>query len=113
MKLIFVGGAYYAPTWSGIEDNIRKADAAAIKLVKEGWAVICPHKNSAHWEVYNTFLPLGNNTWYQIDIEILKRCDAIFLLKDWQESKGTVAEFNVAFQQGLAVYYEEDGIPKL
>ena len=105
MKVIYVAGKYSASTWSGIEDNIRKAEAAALKLVAAGWAVICPHKNTAHWEVYDFFL------WIDMDLEILRRCDAVFMLDGFQQSEGAMREFAEACNQKLEVYYEEDGIP--
>lgn len=47
-KVIFVSGAYRSETEWGVEENIRKAEEAALRLWKLGWIVICPHKNSSH-----------------------------------------------------------------
>ena len=47
MKVIYVSGAYRAPTEYEVGLNIRRAEEAAIRLWMDGWAVICPHKNTA------------------------------------------------------------------
>ena len=66
-----------------------------------GWAVICPHKNSAR---------LGgaapNNEWLTMDMEIISRCDAIYLMKGWRQSTGAVQEWRHAASLHLKVYEE-------
>lgn len=37
---------------------------------------------------------------------ICDRCDAIFMLKDWERSLGACAEFYLASSIGLDIYYE-------
>ncbi len=101
MKIIYVAGAYRAKTEWGLIQNIRKAEQAAIKLWQEGWAVICPHKNTAH---FGGLCP--DNTWLDGDLEMLKRCDAIYMLRGWEKSKGATAEHQLAIKMGLEVYFE-------
>lgn len=40
--------------------------------------------------------------WY--DIQLLKRCDAIYLLTNWELSKGACREFDVACNYDLDLY---------
>ncbi len=101
MKVIFVSGAYRAENQLGVERNIRYAESAAIDLWKQGWAVYCPHKNTAH---FDGILP--DEVWLEANLEILKRCDAIYMLKGWQKSTGAIAEYQLADTLGLGVYYE-------
>lgn len=100
MKLIYVSGAYRAPTDEGVEENIARARAVAINLWKTGWAVICPHANSSH-------MPVDTATMLEGDMEILKRCDAIYLLYGWGESEGAKSEYSQAVKAGLEIYEGE------
>ena len=102
MKLIFISGPYRANTEWELITNIRHAEAAAIKLWQEGWAVICPHKNSALFGGI-----CDDSVWLKGDIVMLKRCDAIYMLNTWKNSTGATLELRVAKEDGLEIYYEK------
>ena len=71
---------------------------------KKGWAVICPHKNSSN--MGGSVYPGDEDVWLKGDIEIIKRCDAIYMLNTWKESVGAQHELKVAEDRGMEVYYE-------
>ena len=78
--------------------NIRHAESYAKEYIKQGYAVICPHKNTAHFEglvPYRDFIAA--------DIEILSRCDAIVMIPGWKNSTGAKIEFLFAFFCGLEI----------
>ena len=91
MKLVYIAGKYRANTEWGLEQNIRQAEDAAIKLWQQGYVVFCPHKNTAH---FGGVCP--DSVWLDGDLEILKRCDVIYMLKGWRNSKGATAELELA-----------------
>ena len=97
MKLIYVAGPYSAPTESGVFDNIMRARAKGLELWKLGYGVITPHMNTA-------FMGLTYEEVMPGDLEILSRCDAIYLLKGWRQSKGAVREWKRALTRGLEIY---------
>ena len=101
MKIIYIAGAYRNQTEWGLVENIRHAESEAIKLWQEGWAVICPHKNTAH---FGGLCP--DDTWLEGDLEILKRCDAVYFLSNWQESEGAEAEYNLAVKLNKELLFE-------
>lgn len=41
--------------------------------------------------------------------DMLHECDAIFMLRDWQESAGAIQEYEVARLMGLKVFFQSDG----
>lgn len=47
MRVAYVIGPYRAGTVRGIVENIRRAEEVALALWRLGFAVICPHKNTA------------------------------------------------------------------
>lgn len=102
MKVIFVSGAYRATSVLGIEQNIRHAEAASVELWKQGWAVYCPHKNTAH---FDGIMP--DSVWLEANLEILKRCDAIYMLRNWEQSVGATQEYKLAVELGKSVLYED------
>jgi len=111
MKVIYVAGKYSGKSYSEISDNIAKAEQAAIQLWRLGWAVICPHKNSAHFEIYEKVAGITYNTWLNGDLELLSRSDAILLLDGWKDSNGAVKEKLKAVELGIPLFYQMDGIP--
>ena len=107
MKAIYIAGCYRANSEWELELNIRKAEDAAIKLWEAGWAVICPHKNSAH---FGGALDIPDSVWLEGGLELLSRCDAIYMLDNWGGSIGAWEELNKAKELGLGIYYG-DTIP--
>jgi hypothetical protein len=105
-KLIYVAGKYTGKTWSEIEDNIRKAEEVSIQLIQRGWAVITPHKNTGHYEIYEKVAGITYNDWIEISKTLLSKCDAIIMLHGWQSSKGARIEYDFACEMGMPIYTE-------
>jgi hypothetical protein len=101
VKVIFISGPYRAKNEWGLVQNIRHAEQVALRLWLEGWAVFCPHKNTA-------FFGGGcdDSVWLEGDMEILRRCDAIYMLNTWTKSAGATAEHGEALRLGIPIFYE-------
>lgn len=102
MKVIYVAGPYRGHSESEVVANIRHAEAAAIRLWQTGWAVICPHLNT---RMFGGLCP--DDTWLKGDLEILKRCDAIYMVDGWQRSRGATDELHLAQSLNMGVLYEK------
>ena len=105
MRVIYIAGAYRNNSLNGIFENIMHSRKVAQKLWHKGWAVISPHCNSL-------FMDEGDDAMVFLDgdLEILRRCDAIYMLSNWRESVGAMQERKQAGEWGLEIYYEdEDG----
>ena len=107
MKLIYVAGPYYAPTAEGRKKNIRMAERHSISLIRQGYAVFTPHKNTAGYEYYEDGEILTKDTWMKIDLETLSRCDAIYMMPGWESSEGAKIELGYAGMWDLEVIYGE------
>jgi len=101
LKLVYIAGPYKADTPRGIVENIQKAEAVAIKYWKAGYAVICPHKNSA---LFDGIIP--DDEWVKRDLEILFRCDVVVMMQGWKDSEGAKKEHDFALQNGIEIIYE-------
>lgn len=104
--LIYIAGKYTDVTPEAIQANIDKAVMAAKILEQHGWIVFVPHVH---------YLPLGlhyNDIMEQCK-GIIQRCDAMFMLDNWKDSKGANIELIEARSLGLSVFCESAGYPTL
>lgn len=100
MIVVYLAGPYTADTPEGIAANIAVARKVAIELWEKGFAVICPHLNTAHFEVdcQCEYLDYVNG-----DLAIVERVDAVVLLPGWRSSPGARVECDVAHMRGIEV----------
>ena len=111
MRLIYVAGKYSGKNFEEISKNIISAKKAAIELLKNGWAVITPHLNTCHFELYEKYIGYTHKDWLKMDVVMLERCDAIFMLKNWKDSKGAKIELDFAREHEIKIYFENEGYP--
>ena len=103
MKTIYISGAYRGKTENEVFENIIHARAAARRLWMDGWCVVCPHLNSAFMETGEDDAKL----FLRGGIELLRRCDAIYLLNNWERSEGARREYEEAKRLGLRILIED------
>jgi hypothetical protein len=108
--LVYIAGPYRSPTEYGLVENIRNAEHLALLAWKDGHAVICPHKNTAH---FGGALALPDEVWLRGDMTMLRRCDAVVLCPGWTRSAGTLAEIALARELGIPLYEGVDGLKEL
>lgn len=103
MKIAYLAGPYRAATEWDVEQNIQRAEAAALQLWRQGYAVLCPHKNTAH---FGGALP--DQVWLNGSLEFMSRLrpdkgDIVVMLSGSEESDGTQNEKFHAHLHGLTV----------
>ena len=104
-RLIFLSGPYNARTEEAKSKNIWHAVRVACRLWELGFFVICPHTNSAH---FDNFTDLDESVWLEGDFVMLSKCDAVFFLKGYETSPGSMEEYNLAQKLGKDIYYEDN-----
>ena len=100
MRLVYIAGPYRGPNAWTIEQNIRRAEDAAVRVWKAGMAALCPHANARH-------MLEGNVTDEHAlagTLEMMRRCDAVLLVAGWRDSLGACAEVEEAHRMGLPVF---------
>ena len=102
-KVCYIAGPYSNPDPLEIERNILDAAVAMRDVITAGMVPLAPTLNSARFDWYMPELPV--EYWYEATMELLKRCDAIWMFGDWQKSKGARAELEWALDNGMKVFY--------
>jgi len=101
MRLIYIAGAFRAPTPWQIEQNIRRAEEASLKIWKLGDVPVCPHTMTRFFQG-----ECPDEIYLKGTLEMLSRCDAILMLKGWEKSSGSIQELELAKSLELEVIYE-------
>lgn len=101
-KIAYIAGPYRAKTPYDIMQNVRKAEAVAAKYISQGYAVICPHKNTAFFDGL-----ILDKDWLTMYITILSRCDVCIMIEGWQGSEGASKERVFAKEHNITIIYDE------
>ena len=100
-KVAYIAGPYRSSTIRGTVENIRRAEAVALKYWQLGYAVICQHKNTA---LFDGALP--DSVWLEGAITLMELCDVVVVFRGYMESSGTIAEINRATFLGMEIIYD-------
>lgn len=105
MKVIYLAGPFRGPNAWEIEQNIRRAEALALKVWRAGAACICPHANT---RFYQGAAP--DDVWLTGDLEIIRRCDAVLFTSDYERSTGARAERAEAERMSIPCFVASRGV---
>lgn len=100
MKVVYVAGPFRGPNAWEIEENIRRAERLALDLWRIGVAVICPHTNTRFFHG-----AAEDRIWLEGDLEIMRRCDAVVVTPDWEQSTVAKAEVAEMRRVGKPIFY--------
>ncbi len=102
MKVVYIAGPYTGKTAWDIEQNVRQAEEVALKVAEMGGAPLCPHTNTRFF-----FGTCTEEFWYAATMALLKKCDAIVMVKGWKDSKGSKEEHAWAVDNELPIFYAD------
>lgn len=102
MKVAYIAGPYRNGTTMKVLENIHKASEVALKYWKKGYAVICPHRNTALFDG-----ECADLIWLQGDLELLSRSDLVVMIPGWEHSQGSIQEHARAVFLEKEIIYEE------
>lgn len=80
------------------EDAKQRFDNASKFLESKGFEVVSPINDETRYECWCVQM--------MRTLSLLLGCDAIFMLKEWEESDGAYIEFTFAKKRGLIIMYE-------
>lgn len=93
MKVIYIAGPFRAPTPWLVEQNVRRVEEWGLKVAELGAMPLMPHANT---RFFNGLLT--DQFWIDGTLELLKRCDACFLIPGWEKSTGARGERDWCFE---------------
>lgn len=99
MRLIYIAGPFRADNAWEVEQNIRRAEGIALRVWRAGFAALCPHTNTRFFQG-----AAEDKVWLEGDLEMLRRCDAMVLVPNWESSSGTRAEVEFAAVYGIPAF---------
>lgn len=100
MKVIYICGPLSAGNAWEQEQNVRRAEEAALRVWWSGGVPICPHTMSRFYGGM-----IAEERCLEGDLEILGRCDALLALEGWRLSQGSKAEMEFAREKGIPICY--------
>lgn len=109
IKLIYVAGPLSAETKEGIAANVARSITAGKEVWRVGGMAIIPHLNSPS-SVFGGVM--AAESVYLADLELLDRCDAVFRISGWENSRGTCYETAWANFRQIPVFDEIEALEK-
>ena len=109
MIRVYICGAYSDDNVLGVLKNIGRGQHYASLLFKEGFAPFTPWHDK-EFVIHNWQDNFTVDQFYKYSIEWLRVSDALFIvpnhegLKNYLQSKGTLAEIRFAFDHGIPVF---------
>lgn len=100
----YIAGPYRSANGKTVLENIRAAEQLAIKWWRAGFAVICPHLNTAFFDGL-----CDDAVWLEGDLEFVRRSDVVVMASGWRASRGAVIEHDLAKELGKKIVYEAEG----
>lgn len=108
MLVVYIAGKYRdtrGEYW--VRENIREAEKCAQFIWQNGMVALTPHLNTAF---FGGLPGCKDGVWLEGDLELLQRSDAVYLVSNWQNSIGAVAEVKYAQKAGIPVLYTEEEV---
>ena len=99
--IVYVAGAYRAPTTWDVAENIRAAERVGLEVARLGAMPLIPQANTG---LFNG--QLTAEFWLEGTLELMRRCDAVVLVPGWEAPGGTRGEIEEAIRLGIPVFVE-------
>ena len=96
MKIVYIAGPYRGATANETYKNIQTAREYAVKFWGLGFAVFCPHLNSAFMDGVT-----DDKIFLKAGLRFLRAADFIFMVPGWVKSQGAMAEYKEAMKLGV------------
>ena len=107
MKRIYVAGPYSANNVMDVLHNIRKGIRMSYIIFAEGYAPFSPWLDF-HYVLMDNPERLTVKNFYEYSLAWLEVSDAVFVLPDFENSKGTLAEIERAKELNIPIVYSLD-----
>ena len=100
IKLIYVAGPYRTSDPIEKDLNISAARYIGHKIAKLGLYPVMPTVNTAYFDAVG-----DDEFWLDATLELMRRCDAVYVVDGSHESEGVSGEVEEAESLGMPVFY--------
>jgi len=105
LKIVYIAGPYRGKTDDEVYENIQQARRYTKKYLQQGYAVFCPHLNTAFFSGV-----VHEDHFIQMGLEILSRCDILVLIPGWIASGGSQTERRFAFANNIEIIEDKENL---
>jgi hypothetical protein len=102
--LVYIAGAYSGANLAQITRHVDESRTVALDLAARRIPFLSTVLQTAHFELLLGRRDPGYDHWIDVSLEVLKRCDAIFLVPNWKDSPGANREVHFARELGIPVF---------
>lgn len=102
LPLIYIAGPFRGATPYLVRRNVEAARDAGLYVARNGGYPVIPHTMTADFDKL-----LTDQFWLDGTMEMLRRCDAIFLMSTWEQSSGARAERDEAIRLQKPQFYAD------
>ncbi len=110
MILAYCAGRYTAATKEEREANIRRAYDLAVELSAAGFVPVVPHPPESHADAFEA--AQGYEFWIAATLELMRRCDIVVCVDNWQDSSGAKGEVAEQRRLGKPVFLSVEDAAK-
>ena len=96
---------YISGPITGVPDYMEKFEAAEKELIEKGFTVVNPAKIN-----YGMPEDMTYEEYMEIDIRLIDLCDAIYMIRGWEMSRGANREYGYALGKGKTITYQQENL---
>ena len=101
VPFIYLAGKYTEPHTYLVQRNIALAQEYAQEIAIMGALPVTPHLLTANMDGIQHY-----QWWCDVTMQLLRKCDAVFMLPNYERSNGAIAELVDALRIGMPVFYQ-------
>lgn len=98
--MVYVAGPYRGKTRRDVAKNIQRAVDVGEEIANMGMVPMIPHAATGPLDGVQ-----DDEYWLDATMEMMIRCDAVYMMSDWGRSDGARLERDMAIELGIPVFY--------
>jgi len=112
IKRLYIAGSYSADNVLSVLDNIRIGIRTSTELFLKGYSVFCPWLDFHFQLMLREGESLSVEDYYKYSLAWLEVSDAVYVLPNSENSKGTQSEVQRAIKLDIPVFYSIDDLDR-
>lgn len=106
IKRVYVAGAYSSDNVMGVFNNMKKGLRMSVEIALLGFYPFAPWLDYLFTLISREGEELTLDWYYNYSLDFLSVCDAMFVLPNFENSKGTLREIEFAQKHRIPIFYD-------